>query len=163
MAAWEFQQLQNIAESHGWHKFISMQNLVHLLYREEEREMIPYCNATGVGLVPWSPLGRGVLARPWNQKITKRMETDEYGLPGGPNEDVEREIVARVEELAKKKGVPMAAIATAWTLQKGACPILGLSSRERIDQSLIALTTSLATEEIKYLEEPYVPRPVVGY
>lgn len=163
MAAWEFQELQNIAEKHGWHKFISMQGLVHLLYREEEREMIPYCNSAGVGLIPWSPLARGALARPWNSQITKRGETDEYGLPGGPNEEADKEIVNRVEELAKKKGVPMSAVATAWALQKGACPVVGLSTRERIDQSLLALSTHLRDDEVKYLEEPYIPRAVAGY
>ena len=163
MAAWEFQQLQNIAEKHGWHKFISMQNLVHLLYREEEREMIPYCTATGVGLIPWSPLARGTIARPWKSHTTRRGETDEYGLPEGPNEEADKTIVSRVEELAKKKEVPMSAVGTAWVLQKGACPIVGLSTRERIDQSLLALSTRLSADEIKYLEEPYLPRAVTGY
>jgi aryl-alcohol dehydrogenase-like predicted oxidoreductase len=163
MAAWEFQRLQNIAERNGWHKFISMQNLVHLLYREEEREMIPYCNAAGVGLIPWSPLARGSLARPWRSHTTKRSETDEYGLPDGPNEDADKTIVNRVEELAKKRGVPMSAIATAWVLQKGACPIVGLSTRERVDQTLLALSIYLSCDEVKYLEEPYKPRYVTGY
>jgi len=160
MAAWEFQQMQNIADKHGWHKFISMQNYMNLLYREEEREMIPYCQDTGVGIIPWSPVARGVLARPWKAEATKREETDQNALPGA---EADMKIVSRVEEIAKKRGVPMAAVATAWVIQKGACPILGLTSKDRVDQSLQSLTLNLTDDEIKYLEELYMPRPVQGF
>jgi aryl-alcohol dehydrogenase-like predicted oxidoreductase len=160
MATWEFQQMQNIAEKNGWHKFISMQNYMNLLYREEEREMIPYCQDTGVGIIPWSPISRGILARPWKAEITKRQETDQNALPGA---DCDEKIVSRVEEISKKRGVTMAAVATAWVLQKGASPILGLTSKERVDQSLQALKLKLTYDEIKYLEELYVPRSVQGY
>lgn len=160
MAAWEFQQMQNIAEKHGWHKFISMQNYMNLLYREEEREMVPYCQDSGIGITSWSPISRGILARPWKQEKTKREQTDQNALPFA---DVDEKIVARVDELSKKKGLPMAAIATAWVLQKGSIPIVGLTSTERIDQSLLALKCKLSDEEMKYLEELYLPRPIQGY
>jgi aryl-alcohol dehydrogenase-like predicted oxidoreductase len=160
MTAWEFQQMQNIAEKNGWHKFISMQNYMNLLYREEEREMIRYCQDTGVGIIPWSPISRGVLARPWKAEVTKRQETDQNALPGA---DCDEKIVSRVEEISKKRGVTMAAVATAWVLQKGASPILGLTSKERVDQSLQALKLKLTYDEMKYLEELYVPRSVQGY
>ncbi|EXJ84069.1 alcohol dehydrogenase [Capronia epimyces CBS 606.96] len=161
MAAWEFQQLQTIAEKNNWHKFISMQNYMNLLYREEEREMLPYCKDTGVGIIPWSSMARGILARPWGSS-TRRDETDQHKLPTGA-EIVDKTIVGRVEELAKKKGVPMSAISTAWVLHKGASPILGLNSKERIDDALVALRVQLTEEEVRYLEDPYQPRPIVGY
>lgn len=161
MAAWEFQQLQTIAEKNGWHKFISMQNYYNLLYREEEREMIPFCNDTGVGIIPWSPLARGVLARPWGT-ITKREETDQNKLPPG-TEEREKEIVKRVEEIAKKRNSTMAAVSTAWVLQKGANPIVGLTSKDRIDQAVEGLGLVLSEEEMSYLAEPYQTRPIIGY
>ncbi|WFC95681.1 hypothetical protein MBRA1_002334 [Malassezia brasiliensis] len=166
MAAWEFQQLQNIAEKHGWHKFISMQNYYNLLYREEEREMIPYCQATGVGLVPWSPIARGVLTRPWTERSSKREQSDVMlqRLIRSRESEPDQAIVGRVEELSKKKGVPMAQVAIAWCLsKKGVNPIVGLSKPERIDEAVGALKVQLSAEEIAYLEEPYRPKFVQGY
>ncbi|EXJ82877.1 alcohol dehydrogenase [Capronia epimyces CBS 606.96] len=164
MAAWEFQQMQNIAEKNGWARFISMQNYLNLIYREEEREMIPYCRATGVGIMPWSPVARGVLARPWGANATKREQTDAYLSALITRESqADKAVVDRVEEVAKKRGVPMAAVATAWVLSKGANPVLGLSSKARIDQAIEALELKLDDEEIKYLEEPYLPKNVTGY
>ncbi|KAI3613297.1 hypothetical protein CBS9595_004130 [Malassezia furfur] len=166
MAAWEFQQLQNIAEKHGWHKFISMQNYYNLLYREEEREMIPYCQATGVGLVPWSPIARGVLTRPWTERSSKREQTDAMlqRLIRSGESEVDQAIVGRVEELSKKKGVPMAQVAMAWCLsKKGVNPIVGLSKPERIDEAVGALKVQLSDDEVAYLEEPYRPKFVQGY
>ena len=163
MAAWEFQQLQNIAEKHGWYKFISMQNLYNLLYREEEREMIPYCQATGVGLVPWYSLAAGLLTRPWNDESSKRAQTDELmkSIMRNDSTDSDREIVRRVEELAKKKNVAMAQIAIAWQLSHtGVAPILGLNKPKRIDEAVEALKVKLSEEEIEYLKEPYKPKPV---
>ncbi|KAH0835078.1 Versiconal hemiacetal acetate reductase [Fonsecaea pedrosoi] len=164
MAAWEFQRMQNIAERRGWHRFISMQNYLNLLYREEEREMIPYCKATGVGIIPWSPVARGVLARPWKSAKTVREKTDAY-LSALVSKENERDnaVVDRVEQVAMKRGVPMAAVATAWVLSKGANPILGLSSKERIDQAIEAVSLKLSDEEISYLEAPYQPKHVSGY
>jgi aryl-alcohol dehydrogenase-like predicted oxidoreductase len=161
MAAWELQRLQSIAEKNGWHKFISMQNYMNLLYREEEREMLPYCAYAGIGVLPWSPVAQGVLARPWGS-VTKRDQTDLNKLPTGA-EEVGKIIVNRVEELAVKKGVPMAAISTAWVLRKGGNPILGLSTKERVDESLLALQVQLTEEEVQYLEEPYQSRSIVAY
>ena len=166
MAAWEFQQLQNVADRHGWVKFISMQNLYSLLYREEEREMVPYCQATGVGVIPWFAVAAGMLTRPWDDQSTERAKTDPYLAAIFKSGDgvAEKAIVDRVEEVAKKKNVAMAQVATAWLLSKpGVNPLLGLSKKERIDQAVAAIHVKLTEEEIKYLEEPYVPKPVMGY
>jgi aryl-alcohol dehydrogenase-like predicted oxidoreductase len=159
--AWEFQNLQNIAEKHNWHKFISMQNYHNLLYREEEREMIPYCKATGVGLIPWSPIARGILARPWSQE-THRAKNDQYVTAIKGEKESDKEIVGRVEEIAKKRGVSMAVVAIAWTIKKGDSPIVGLGSIKRIDEAVDAVHFELSDEEAKYLEEPYVPKAVFG-
>ncbi|KAL9637286.1 MAG: hypothetical protein Q9204_001934 [Flavoplaca sp. TL-2023a] len=166
MATWEFQTLQNIAEAHGWHKFISMQNYHNLIYREEEREMIPYCADTGVGLVPWSPIARGVLARPWGDRSTARESTDNYlqNMIRSRETEVDKMVIDRVEEIAKKKGFKMAQVATAWVLRKGLeFPIIGLGSKERIDEAVQALKIELTDEEAKYLEEPYLPKAIQGY
>ncbi|KAI4196192.1 MAG: hypothetical protein LQ346_003270 [Caloplaca aetnensis] len=166
MAAWEFQTLQNIADKHGWHKFISMQNYHNLIYREEEREMIPYCADTGVGCIPWSPIARGVLARPWDDRSSLRESTDEFmrtALRPGETE-VDKAIVDRLEEVAGKKGFKMAQVATAWVLRReGVNPIIGLGSKERIDEAVAALKVMLTDEEARYLEEPYLPKAVQGY
>ncbi|PLN85214.1 voltage-gated shaker-like K+ channel, subunit [Aspergillus taichungensis] len=161
MAAWEFQSLQNIAAQNGWHKFISMQNYHNLLAREEEREMIPYCNDSGVGLIPWSPLARGVLARPWTTRSSTREATDGALklLVRGRESEADRAIVERVEEIAQKRGLSMAQVAIAWSLSRtGVNPILGLSSKERIDEAVEATRVRLGPEEIAYLEEMYVPK-----
>ncbi|KAF2841838.1 Aldo/keto reductase [Patellaria atrata CBS 101060] len=165
MYAWEFQTLQNIAEKNHWHKFISMQNFYNLLYREEEREMIPYCKDTGVGLIPWSPIFRGVLARPWDERVTKREQTDKAlkNMMRTRETEVDKAIVDRVEEVAKKKGVSMTAVATAWCLKQGVVPIIGLSSKERIDQAVENVRVELTDEEAKYLEEPYLPKNIIGH
>ncbi|KAL9002639.1 MAG: hypothetical protein Q9188_004439 [Gyalolechia gomerana] len=166
MAAWEFQTLQNIADKHGWHKFISMQNYHNLLYREEEREMIPYCADTGVGCIPWSPIARGVLARPWGDRSTLRESTDKFlhNLIRARETEVDKAIVDRLEEIAKKKGAKMAQVATAWVLRRNMVnPIIGLGSKERIDEAVAALQVKLTDEEAKYLEEPYLSKPIQGY
>lgn len=164
MAAWEFQMLQNIAARNGWHQFISMQNYYNLLYREEEREMIPYCKETGVGLTPWSPIARGVLTRPWNSRGTTREQTDGFlkALIGRENQ-VDKAIVDRVEEIAKKRGTTMAAVATAWVMGKGVTPILGLSSKDRITEAVKNSNFKLEKEDFAYLEEPYLPKQIAGY
>lgn len=165
MAAWEFQSLQNIAEANGWHKFISMQNYYNLIYREEEREMIPYCADTGVGCIPWSPIARGVLARPYADRSSTRETTDTFltFIRDGHNE-VDKTIIDRVEEVARKRDVSMATVATAWVLSKPLVnPIIGLSSKERIDETVKVIKFQLLESEIKYLEEPYLPKNVAGY
>ncbi|KAI4698569.1 hypothetical protein J4E81_005792 [Alternaria sp. BMP 2799] len=165
MAAWEFQTLQNIADRNGWHKFISMQNYYNLIYREEEREMIPYCQDTGVGLIPWSPIARGALTRPWSDRSSKRAETDKFleMLVHGREDAIDKKIIERVEEVAKKNNVSMACIATAWTIKKGVCPIIGLSSKERIDETVRNSNFNLSDEDAKYLEEVYVPKARQGF
>jgi aryl-alcohol dehydrogenase-like predicted oxidoreductase len=167
MAAWEFQALQNIAARNGWHQFISMQNYHNLLYREEEREMIPYCLDSGVGLIPWSPLGRGMLARPWDSRSTLRENTDDFlSRLRGREQESDKTIIKRVEVVAKKRGVTMAQVATAWSLSHPRVnPILGLSSKSRIDEAIDVLQVKLTQEEIVYLEEPYLPKSLVpvGY
>lgn len=192
MAAWEFQTLQNIAERKGWHKFISMQNYYNLLYREEEREMvssnnsnrvsrgllryfkekatdadaqIPYCNDTNVGLIPWSPIARGALTRPWSDRNSSRAQTDKFldFLVHSREDKVDQEIVKRVEEVAKKNDVSMACIATAWCVKKGVCPIIGMNKKERIDEAVKNVAFKLSDEDAKYLEEPYLPKVRQGF
>jgi aryl-alcohol dehydrogenase-like predicted oxidoreductase len=147
------------------HRFISMQNYHNLLYREEEREMLPYCTKTGVGIIPWSPLARGVLTRPFNSRETKREATDNF-LRTQIREretDVDRNIVGRVEEVARRKGISMAAVATAWSLSKGACPIMGLGSKHRIEEAVENIRVKLSDEDVKFLEDAYMPKPITGY
>lgn len=170
MAAWEFQTLQNIAEKHGWHKFVSMQNYYNLLYREEEREMIPYCRDVGVGLIPWSPIARGALARPFDDRTTTREKSDRMlaAMIRGKETEIDKRVIGRVEEVAKKHGVSMTTIATAWCLSKDKVnPIIGLSNKERIDQAVesvqFADSGKLTAEDIAYLEEGYAPKERQGY
>ena len=165
MMAWQFQALQNVADRHGWHKFICMQNYHNLTYREEEREMIPYCLDSGVGLIPWSPIAAGLLARPWHSRETRREETDgSIALRRSRDKGADSEIVKRVEEVANRMGVPMAAVATAWSLaQPLTNPIIGLSSKERIDQACEAVKVKLSDDDMKYLEEPYQPKSIAGH
>ena len=128
--------------------------------------MIPYCRATGVGVIPWSPVARGVLTRPWDERSSEREATDNFlkSLIRSKETEIDKAIVDRVEEVAKKKGMPMAQIAMAWSLrQSGINPIVGLGSKERIDQAVESLKVELTDEEAKYLEEPYMPKAVQGY
>jgi versiconal hemiacetal acetate reductase len=165
MQAWEFQKLQNLAEKNGWHKFISMQNYWNLLYREEEREMVPYCKDANIGLIPWSALARGALARPFKARGGVRDENDKLLanlVRGVGSQDVDETIVDRVEELAKKRGTSMAVVALAWCLKKDAYPITGLNSKKRIDETIEAIKFSLSDLEVSSLEEPYKPK-AVGY
>ena len=165
MWTWEFQELQWIAKTNGWHEFISMQNFHNLLYREEEREMIPYCRATGVGTIPWSPIARGVLCRPWNERSTVRERSDGTlkRLIRSKENEVDKAIVDRVEEVAKKHGVSMTCIATAWSIKQGDCPIIGLSSKERIEEAVKNSQFELSDEDAAYLEEVYMPKMIVGH
>lgn len=171
MRAVEFAELQFTAEKHGWFKFVSMQNYYNLLYREEEREMIPFClNLTlgSVTCIPWSPIARGLLSRPLGSQSdvgSTRSETDGTILFVGLKNltDADSEIIKRVEEVAKKHNVSMANVATAWVLSKGHAPIVGINSVERVEDTLKAFELTLSEDEVKYLEEPYVPRAVAGY
>ena len=160
MHAWQFAKAQAVAERNGWTKFVSMQNQVNLLYREEEREMLPLCADQGVGVVPWSPLARGRLTRPWNTR-TRRDETDNVTkrLYEG-REETDRQVVAAVEAVANRHGVPMAQVALAWLLAKPvvAAPIIGASKPGHLADAMAALEIQLAPEDIAALEAPYLPR-----
>ncbi|KAL1610012.1 CSG1/SUR1-like protein [Paraconiothyrium brasiliense] len=157
MAAWQFQLLNNTAEKHGWHKFISMQNYHNLLYREEEREMHQYCFHEGIGLIPWSPLAQGKLARPWSASSLRSDNNPFADMLTAPSDEA---IVNKVEEVAKKLGVSMAQVATAWSLKKRVNPILGLQSEKRIDEAVGAIGVVLSEEDAKALESVYTAKPV---
>ena len=137
-----------------------MQNLHNLLYREEEREMNPFCNAEGIGLIPWSPLARGLLCRPWNTTTERSVKDARTKL--WFNSEQDQGIVEKVEEIAEKKGVSMTAVATAWLLSKGECPIIGLGSVERIESVGEAFEVELSNDEVKDLESGYRPLAVTG-
>ncbi|CDK26498.1 unnamed protein product [Kuraishia capsulata CBS 1993] len=156
MKCYEFATYQFIAEKNGWPKFISMQNYYNLVYREEEREMIPYCKKTGVGIIPWSPIARGILARPLGLESTSvRANSDYVTQIKGSLTAKDKELIGKVEALAKKRNVAMATVSTAWVLEKGAFPIIGLNKPERIDDALAAISLKLTPEEIEDLDSSY--------
>ncbi|HET9148760.1 MAG TPA: aldo/keto reductase, partial [Acetobacteraceae bacterium] len=166
MHAWQFAQALAVAERHGWTRFVSMQNYVNLLYREEEREMLPLCRAEGIGVIPWSPLARGRLTRDWDEG-SARSETDEFGktLYAKSSSDADRQVVGRVAEIARERGVPRAQVALAWVLAKPGitAPIVGATKLPHLEDALGALSLKLSPEEIGRLEEPYVPHAVAGF
>jgi aryl-alcohol dehydrogenase-like predicted oxidoreductase len=169
MWAWQFARMQHAAETHGWTRFVSMQNHYNLVYREEEREMIPFCRATGVGLVPWSPLARGFLAgnrgrQDKSSGATSRAQTDDIAQKYY-YEDSDFAVVSTLTELAQEKGVTNAALAYAWLLAKSAvsAPIVGASKLWQIEEAVRALDVSLSVEDITRLEAPYRPHPVLGH
>jgi aryl-alcohol dehydrogenase-like predicted oxidoreductase len=165
MYAWQFSKAQYVARLNGWTPFASMQNHYNLLNREEEREMMPLCEAEGAGVLPWSPLARGRLTRAWGE-TTSRMESDEFGKTlYVAAEDSDRKIVERVGEIAAQRGVPRAQVALAWLAQKPfvTAPIVGASNLHHLEDAVAALSLNLTPEEISSLEEPYVPHPVVGF
>ncbi len=164
MYAWQFQKALHVAEQNGWTKFVSMQNHLNLIYREEEREMLPLCKEEKIGVTPYSPLASGRLTRDWSV-TTQRSETDKvqkskYDATG----DADRLVVERVASIAEKHGVPRSHIALAWLLQKETvtAPIIGATKIPHLEDATAALSVKLTPEEITYLEEPYVPHPVVG-
>jgi 1-deoxyxylulose-5-phosphate synthase len=166
MYAWQFTKALYLADLHGWTRFVSMQNHYNLLYREEEREMNPLCLSEGIGVIPWSPLARGRLARPWKSENTKRYETDQFGKGMySRTEEADRAVVERLNQLAEKRAVPPAQIALAWMLNKSAItsPIFGATKAHHIEDAVAALSLRLAPEEIASLEEPYTPHPVLGF
>jgi aryl-alcohol dehydrogenase-like predicted oxidoreductase len=152
--------MQFCAEKNSWTQFISMQNHYSLCYREEEREMNRFCAETGVGLIPWAPLYDGELARPLSHKLTERAIYDRQRK--GITES-DREIVRRVEDLAKKKNWTMAQVALEWIIQKGAVPIVGISSLARLDEACSLKGKTLTDDEMTYLEDPYVAKKIVGH
>ncbi|MEW4371083.1 aldo/keto reductase [Paenibacillus kandeliae] len=165
MYAWQFMKALDISKRNGWASFVSMQNHVNLLYREEEREMLPLCREEGIGVIPWSPLARGRLTRDWNEE-TSRSESDAFGKTlYNAFEDADRQVVERVADIAKERGVPRAQIALAWVIQKHpvTAPIIGATKLNHLEDAVAALDIHLTPEEIARLEEPYVPHPVSGF
>ncbi|WEL53064.1 aldo/keto reductase [Pseudomonas kermanshahensis] len=165
MYAWQFAKAQHIAAANGWSRFVSMQNYLNLLYREEEREMIPLCQDQGVGLMPWSPLARGRLTRPKGQE-TARTLSDVSGKSFYAGTEVEDgRVIDVVEQIASERGLPMAQVALAWVLRHRAvsAPIIGASKPEHLDDAIAALGLQLSDEEVARLEAPYVPHAVTGF
>jgi aryl-alcohol dehydrogenase-like predicted oxidoreductase len=166
MWAWQFHKALHVAEKHGWTSFISMQNHLNLIYREEEREMVPLCCDQQIGLIPYSPLASGRLTRDWSATSSMRAETDQIAKwKYDASADNDKHVVERVAELATKHGVPRTHIALAWLLQKEpvTAPIIGATKISHLDEAVGALSVKLAAEEVVYVEEPYVPHKVVGH
>jgi aryl-alcohol dehydrogenase-like predicted oxidoreductase len=165
MSAWRFMKMLKTSEANGWTRFSTMQNYVNLLYREEEREMLPLCREEGIGVIPWSPLARGRLTRDWEEG-SARAETDEFGKTlYAATADADRKVVEAVAKVAKARGIPRAQVALAWVLQKPGitAPIVGASKMSHLDDAVAALSVKLTAEEIATMEAAYVPHAVVGF
>jgi len=166
MWAWQFQQALHVSDRHGWSRFVSMQDHLNLIYREEEREMLPLCCAEQIGVIPYSPLASGRLTRDWSSDSTLRSATDQIQrLKYDASADMDRQIVERVAELAHKHGAPRTHIALAWLLQKEpvTAPIVGATKIAHLEEAVGALALKLTQEDVAYLEEPYVPHRIVGH
>ena len=165
MYAWQFAKMLYLADLHGWTRFVSMQNHYNLVYREEEREMLPLCLEEGIGVIPWSPLARGLLtgSRRRGEARTLRSQNDAYGdsLYTSGNDF---EVADRVEDVARERGVPRAQVALAWLLGHSAvtAPIVGATKLQHLDDAVAAVDVTLTGDERRRLEEPYVPHPVAG-
>jgi 1-deoxyxylulose-5-phosphate synthase len=165
MPAWRFAKALYVARLNGWTRFVSMQNHVNLLYREEEREMLPLCAEEGIAVMPWSPLARGRLTRPWDE-TTERLRTDDaIRRFYGKTEEADRKVVDAVGAVAERRGVPRAQVALAWLLAKGkrVTPIVGASKPAHLTDAVAALSLTLDADEIAALEAPYVPHAVSGF
>jgi aryl-alcohol dehydrogenase-like predicted oxidoreductase len=165
MWAWQFSKALYLADRHGWSRFVTMQPHYNLLYREEEREMLPLCLDQGVGVIPWSPLARGKLARPWDAETTKRSDSDGFGKTlYSKTVEADKRVVDRLGELAEARGVARAQIALAWLLTKPAitAPIVGATKLHHLEDAVAAVSLKLTADEVASLEEPYVPHPVLG-
>ena len=166
MYAWQFSKMLAVSQANGWSRFISMQNHLNLLYREEEREMLPLCKAEGIGVIPWSPLARGRLTRDWSAQ-SDRSETDEIGkgLYTRTTEDADRRVAEAVARIAQEREVPRAQIALAWVLSKSeiTAPIIGATKLQHLDDAVAALSIRLTDAEIQALEINYIPHSVVGF
>jgi aryl-alcohol dehydrogenase-like predicted oxidoreductase len=162
MAAWQFSKALYLADRHGWSRFVSMQNHYNLIYREEEREMLPLCADQGIGVIPWSPLARGKLTRPW-EAATTRKETDDFGKILYRDED--RAIVERVLEVAAKRDLSPAQVALAWMIRNPlvTSPIVGVTKPSHLSDAIAAVDVDLDADEVAYLEEPYLPHTVAGF
>jgi aryl-alcohol dehydrogenase-like predicted oxidoreductase len=166
MYAWQFAKALYLSRLNGWTRFVSMQNHMNLLYREEEREMVPLCVSEGIAVIPWSPLARGRLTRPWNSETTKRTETDQFGnTMYARTEEADKKVVDRLGEVAEKRGIPRAQAALAWLLARPGItsPIVGASKPHHLEDAVAALGVRLTADEMKLLEEPYIPHPVLGF
>jgi aryl-alcohol dehydrogenase (NADP+) len=163
MYAWQFAKAMFTADAHGWTRFVTMQDHYNLLNREEEREMLPLCLDQGVGVIPWSPLARGRLAREWDGETT-RSRSDEFGSVLY-TEAADRDVVTRVGEVAEARGIPRAQVALAWILSKPAvtAPIVGATKPHHLDDAIAAIDIELTPEEIARLEEHYVPHRTAGF
>jgi aryl-alcohol dehydrogenase-like predicted oxidoreductase len=161
MRCWQFAMLNDVAIRNGWTTFVSMQDEYSLLYREEEREMLAYCKYNGIGVIPWGPLASGVLARPVGTE-TERLNSVKGTAWEKKNTSADETIINRVEELSRKKNCKMSQIALAWVASKVSSPIVGISSIQRLQESIIE-EIELTPEEIKYLEEPYEPKAIRGH
>ncbi len=166
MWSWQFSKALYLADRHGWTRFVSMQNHYNLIYREEEREMNPLCVEEGVGLIPWSPLARGRLARPSDGEATERLETDQFGKTMyATTADADRKVIDKTAGMAERKGVKQASLALAWVLGRPGvdAPIVGATKPHHLADAVAALDVKLTPEETKELEEAYVPHPVLGF
>jgi aryl-alcohol dehydrogenase-like predicted oxidoreductase len=162
MWAWQFSKMQYTADLHGWTRFVSMQNQYSLMQREEEREMFGLLADQGVGSIPWSPLAKGRLARPWGEQTT-RSNTDDVARWVLPNDD--KAIADAVQKVAEQRGVPMAQIALGWVLRNPvvSAPIVGATKQQHLADAAAALDVTLSDDEVRALEEHYTPRPPTGY
>jgi len=165
MFAWQFAKALHVSDTRGWARFATMQNYVNLLYREEEREMLPLCKAEGIGVMPWSPLARGRLTRDWDA-ASARAETDEFGRTlYALTPEADRKVAEALAAVATRLGRPRAQVALAWLLAKSevTAPIVGATRLEQLDDAVAAVTLKLGPEDIAELEAPYVPHPVIGH
>ncbi len=167
MHAYQFTKSLYLADLHKWTRFVSMQNHYNLIYREEEREMLKVCTEEGIGVLPWSPLARGRLARPWQKEAdTKRSKNDEYGIKlYGKTEESDKKIIDTVSKIAKDRVATHAQVSLAWLLSKSVvtAPIVGATKLNHIDDAVAAVSLKLTEDEINKLEENYVPHPVAGF
>lgn len=166
MWAWQFQKAQRVAERNHWTRFVSMQNHLNLIYREEEREMLPFCRDEKIGVTPYSPLASGRLTRDWSSEGTLRSETDQVQkMKYDASTESDRPVVERVAELAQKYGASRAHIALAWLLQKEpvTAPIIGATKISHLEEAVGAFHVKLTAEDVAYLEEPYIPHRIVGH
>jgi aryl-alcohol dehydrogenase-like predicted oxidoreductase len=166
MYAWQFTKALYLADLYGWTRFVSMQNHYNLLYREEEREMMALCQSEGIGVIPWSPLARGRLTRPWQTESTKRFETDMFAKSMySQTEEADHKVVDRLGQISEQRGVSRAQLALAWILSKPVInsPIVGATRPHHLQDADAALSVRLTPEEITSLEEPYAPHPVLGF
>lgn len=164
MYAWQFERMQNVAEKHGWTKFVAMQNHYNLIYREEEREMIPLCQDRRVALTPWSPLAGGRLSHPWGT-VTPRVKIDEVSKwVWDSTNALDKVVVDNVEKLARARGISMAQMSLAWMLGKAyiTAPIVGTTTVRHVEEAVAALELELSSEEVQALEKPYATHPVLG-